>query len=262
MDAHPEAGSTPPEGGVADSAPAPLAVIFEDEHCLVVNKPVGMLTHPGGPLALSPSRPATVEDLVRRHLHPDNPAAAYVGTVHRLDRLVSGVMIWAKNPRAARRLASRFEARRVRKEYWAALELKSPRAAPKLAVEETWDDYLGRGKTPWIVEVVERGAAGSRRAVTRLRIDALAGLPAQTVFARLWPETGRTHQLRAQSAARGMPILGDADYGSTIGFTAGIALHARRLTLEHPTRKTLESWVAPLPEAWRAAAIIPPESLD
>ncbi len=244
-----------------DASITHLVVIDEDEHCLVVNKPVGILTHPSGPRARDADRPLTLEDLVRRHLRPDDPASAYVGTVHRLDKLVSGVMIWAKNARAARRLARHFETRQARKEYWAALDLSVSRTAINLCKEWIWDDTLARGAVPWRVEVVPSDIAGCQRAVTRGRVEEYAGLPIGLAFARLWPETGRTHQLRAQSAARGMPILGDVDYGSTTAFPAGIALHARRLTLPHPTRKTFESWVAPLPDAWRSAGIVLPETV-
>jgi len=85
-------------------------------------------------------------------------------------------------------------------------------------------------------------------------------LPAGTSWLCLWPETGRTHQLRAQAACRGRPILGDATYGATRPFPRGIALHARALTVRHPILRTTLTWVAPLPAAWETAGIALPES--
>src|SRR5215217_432331 len=110
---------------------APLSLLFEDAHCLAVAKPAGLLTQgrPGGE--------PTLEDAVRRHLDPGDPWSAYLGTVHRLDRPVSGVVLWAKTPRSARRLAAGFAAREAVKEYWAIVE----EAAAGPALEGTWDDW-------------------------------------------------------------------------------------------------------------------------
>src|SRR4051812_47677741 len=94
----------------------PLTILFEDAHCLATVKPGGELTQgtsAGGP---------TLEARVRRYLNPRDPASVYLGTVHRLDRPVSGVILWAKTLKAARRLAGQFAARQARKEYWAIVE--------------------------------------------------------------------------------------------------------------------------------------------
>src|SRR3982751_2969190 len=110
--------------------PAPaLRILFEDSHCLAVAKPAGVLTQRGA------SGEPTLEAEVRRHLRPDDPASAYVGTVHRLDRPVSGVILWAKTPKAARRWAEQFARREVRKEYWAIVEGDGSR----LGASGTWD---------------------------------------------------------------------------------------------------------------------------
>src|SRR4051794_29572097 len=91
----------------------PTTILFEDPHCLAVVKAAGVLTQ--GRAEGEPS----LEDAVRAYLRPDAPASAYVGTVPRLDRPVSGVVLWAKTPKAARRLAEQFARREARKEYWA-----------------------------------------------------------------------------------------------------------------------------------------------
>src|SRR5690349_21749918 len=190
-----------------------LTILFEDAHCLAVAKPAGLLTQG------VPRGEPTLEAAVRRHLRPDDPASAYLGTVHRLDRPVSGVVLWAKTPKAARRLAEQFGSRQAHKQYWAIVEGR-PGAARGL-----WDDWLcldaatGLGGS----QVCAPGRPRARRAVTRFALGEAEGLPPGCSWLRLWPETGRTHQLRVQAAHRGLPVLGDRLYGSAGAFPLGIA---------------------------------------
>ena len=224
---------------------APLAILHEDADCLAVVKPAGQFTQG----TWAPPGELTLEQAIRRHIDPEHPEAVYLGIVHRLDRPTSGVLIWAKTTRAARRLSAQFERRRVVKEYWALVA--SPIAAGDPALEpeardgsslgeETWCDWLTRTAQTGLARRVPPETPGSRRAVTRVCREAAGGLPAGVAWLRLWPETGRTHQLRAQAAARGMPILGDSEYGSTAPFGPphAIALHARSLQVRHPTLQT------------------------
>jgi 23S rRNA pseudouridine1911/1915/1917 synthase len=97
--------------------------------------------------------------------------------------------------------------------------------------------------------------------VTRVRREAAGGLPGGLAWLRLWPETGRTHQLRAQSAARGLPILGDVEYGSGMPFGVphAIALHARSLRIRHPSLQAPMTLLAPIPSAWRQIGFDPRE---
>ena len=228
----------------------PLVVLFEDPHCLAVVKPAGLLTQ--GTDAGDP----TLEAAVRRYLNPAAPHELYLGTVHRLDRPVSGVLVWARTPKAARRLADQFARRLARKEYWAIVE--GDVADP--GTDEVWDDWLERADGSGVVRATTPGTPGAQRAITRVRPghEPDARLPPGTCWLRLLPETGRTHQLRAQAAHRGLPIVGDGAYGAARPFPRGIALHARALTVEHPVRRTALTWVAPLPEAWGTAGIALP----
>jgi 23S rRNA pseudouridine1911/1915/1917 synthase len=234
---------------------APLVVLFEDSHCLAVVKPAGLLTQG------TPAGAPTLEAEVRRYLNPGDPGAAYVGTVHRLDRPVSGIVVWAKTPKAARRLAGQFAAQGVQKEYWAIVEHRAVPGAsdPAAEREEVWDDWLTWPDATGLVRAVAPNMPGARRAVTRVRRGLGARLPAGTAWLRLWPQTGRTHQLRAGAAGRGRAILGDRTYGATRDFPCGIALHARALAIEHPILRTPLVWVAPLPVLWAAAGIELPE---
>jgi 23S rRNA pseudouridine1911/1915/1917 synthase len=229
----------------------PLEVLYEDAHCLAVVKPAGVLTQPA-----APGGTASLEDRVRRYLDPARPEAVYLGTVHRLDRPVSGVIVWAKTAKAARRLARQFETRHARKHYWA---LVAGDAAAHLAATGTWDDALRAPDASGVAHAVARDTPGSRRARTRYAVGPARALPDGTTWLRLWPESGRTHQLRAQAAARGLAVVGDATYGSARPFPEGIALHARALRVDHPTRNVPIIWTAPLPAAWRAAGVDLPD---
>ncbi len=263
---------------------APLDILFEDPDCLAVVKPAGQFTQG----TWAPPGESTLEQAVRHHLDPDRPEAVYLGIVHRLDRPTSGVLIWAKTSRAARRLSAQFEGRRVRKEYWALVDCP-PRPPGDRAIdptrtvgpgdeetwrnhpppasrhplptgdEETWCDWLTRTGRTGRACLVPPDTPGARTAVTRVRREAAGMRPGDVLWLRLWPETGRTHQLRAQSAARGMPILGDSEYGSTapFGATHAIALHARSLEVRHPILQTPLMLVAPVPRAWGAYGIPP-----
>lgn len=222
-----------------------MNILYEDAHCLAVSKPGGLLTQ-----GVAGGEP-TLERAVRRHLRPDDPGGVYVGTVHRLDRVVSGVVLWAKTPKAARRLAHQFAGRVASKEYWAIV------SGALRATEGTWDDWLYEHETGLgVVQVCQAGTPRARRALTRFRQEMDAkGVPPGCVWLRLWPETGRTHQLRVQAGARGVPILGDRAYGSTESFPVGIALHARALTVQHPTLDRPIRFEAPLPEVWAERGI-------
>jgi 23S rRNA pseudouridine1911/1915/1917 synthase len=228
----------------------PLAILHEDADCLAVVKPAGQFTLG----TWAPPGEMTLEEAVRRHLDPDRPDSVYLGIVHRLDRPTSGVLIWAKTPKAARRLSIQFERRRAVKEYWALVQSASAGAIqPTEGGEETWSDWLTRPGQTGLVRIVPPGTPGARLAVTRACRGAAGGLPDGVAWLRLWPETGRTHQLRVQAAARGLPIIGDREYGSPFPFEPphAIALHARSLEVRHPITQTPMILVAPIPPSWR-----------
>lgn len=232
----------------------PLEVLFEDAHCLAVAKPAGLLTQP----AAGPGRfpYPSLEDAVRSYLSPSEPASVYLGTVHRLDRPVSGVIVWAKTPRAARRLARHFETRRAQKHYWALVE---GNAAERLPSSGLWEDWLTPPDRSGVVHVVPPDTPGARPAATRFAVGPATALPDGTSWLRLWPVSGRTHQLRAQAAVRGLPILGDLAYGAARPFPQGIALHARALRIGHPALDQEMTWTAPVPASWHEAGAVLPD---
>lgn len=222
-----------------------LRILFEDNHCIAVAKPAGLLTQ--GPSGV-PSLEALVKAYIKeKHAKPGN---VYLGVPHRLDRPVSGVVLFARNSKAADRLAEQFRERRVVKVYWGAAEgIVTPD-------ESVWEDWVRKVPDEARAEKAEAGAAGAKLAVLRYRVlQAIAG----GTLVEFQPQTGRMHQIRVQAAVRGHPLFGDVLYGSTQAFGPPadvprdriIALHARGLTFLHPLRYEPITLTAPLPAVWR-----------
>ena len=229
----------------------PLVVLYEDNHCLVVAKPAPLLTQ-----GVPPGIP-TLENLAKAYLKEryHKPGNVYLGIPHRLDRPVSGVLVFARNTKAAQRLAEQFQQRQVRKVYWALVEGE---VQPDAGV---WEDWLLKIKEESRTERVDAETPGARHA--RLRFRVLQRMENGTLL-EIEPETGRMHQIRVQAAGRGWPIRGDFAYGATQSFGPAtelprdrvIALHARSLTFLHPIRYEPLTLSAPLPPLWREAGII------
>jgi 23S rRNA pseudouridine1911/1915/1917 synthase len=211
-------------------------VLFCDNHLLVVCKPAGVpvqADRTGDPDLLT-----GLKHYIQQRF--DKPGSAYLGLVHRLDRPVSGVMVFARTSKAAGRLSAQFRQASTGKKYAAVVtgivagrglchdflikECQTVRVVPAdypkaLAAELAWSSVAARG------------------GLSLLDIDL---------------KTGRPHQIRVQLASRGMPILGDLRYGSPREFDGrNLALHCYSLCLEHPVQKTQLRFTAPPPAAWR-----------
>lgn len=217
------------------------SVLYEDNHLLVVAKPPGLAVMRGTRTQESVHRWAQ-EYLSRKYGKPGN---VYVGIVHRLDKPVSGVVILARTSKAAKRLSEQFRSGSVEKVYWAVVEGIFP------GRQGTLHDWLKKDCREGRVQVFEEPVSGARLAVLQyLRRGVAQGL----TWLEIRPQTGRTHQLRAQLAHRGHPIYGDIKYGSRHVFDHAIALHARSITIQHPVRREPVTFVAELPSAWRRFA--------
>jgi 23S rRNA pseudouridine1911/1915/1917 synthase len=227
----------------------PLVILYEDNHCLAVVKPAPLLTQ-GVPPGI-PTLEALVKAYIKDRYH--KAGNVYLGIPHRLDRPVSGVVVFARNTKAARRLAEQFQERRVRKVYWAVVE------GDVQPVEGLWEDWLLKLPEEARTERVTPEAPGARRAVLRYR--RLRDGPDWTLL-EIEPETGRMHQIRVQASVRGWPVRGDVLYGSQQPFGPPaelprdrvIALHARSLTFLHPIRYEPITVTAPVPDTWREFA--------
>jgi 23S rRNA pseudouridine1911/1915/1917 synthase len=220
----------------------PVEILYEDNHCLAVNKPAGLLSQ--GDETGDPSLVSWAKDDLKARYH--KPGNVYVGLVHRLDRPTSGVVLLARTSKAASRLAEQFRSGQVIKVYWAIVEGEP--AEP----EGQWLDLLEKDRRANRVRVREEEDGAGREARVEYRILRRGG-----GFSKLEmrPTTGRSHQLRVQLAERGLPIVGDRKYGAATVLEAEdghrrVALHARELTFRHPTRGEAISIVAPVPADW------------
>jgi 23S rRNA pseudouridine1911/1915/1917 synthase len=177
------------------------------------------------------------------------PGNVFVGLVHRLDRPTSGALLLARTSKAAGRLAAQFRAGTVEKIYWAIVEGTVPEEAG------AWSDTLWKDERQNIVRVVPSGTARGKDSGLAFRV--LGRRQGRTVL-ELRPWTGRSHQLRVQLAARGFPIVGDRKYGARSLLRAldgklRVALHARSLTFNHPTRGEAIAVLAPVAADWPAS---------
>lgn len=225
-------------------------ILYEEGPCLGVLKPSGLLTQAPPPIDSLESR---IKQFLKVRDH--KPGRVYLGVPHRLDRPVSGVMVFAKHVRAARRLAEQFQGRTVDKRYWALV------AGCVVEDAGTWADHLRKVPNEPRVEVSSPSAAGARRAVLHFRVLERGKLPLseQAVsWLEINLETGRMHQIRVQASSRGFAVLGDRQYGSAWDFgppatderQRAIALHACRLTFRHPMSRDTVTLEAPPPAPW------------
>ena len=224
-------------------------VLFEDNHLLAVDKPAGWPSAHAGV-----DTPDTVDQLAKSYLREKyrKPGNVFLGVVHRLDRPVTGCLLFARTSKAAARLSEQFRENAVEKEYWAVAELPARVDWPPAG---TLSDSLYHDDAARRVLVVPDSHPGAKVARLHYEIRARVGDSAWLV---LRPQTGRKHQLRVQLAARGAVIYGDAKYGSRHSLGHAIALHARHVQFLHPTRGETVSLTAPLPAHWRGrfAALI------
>ena len=242
-----------PEPAPSHLAPEPLAlnIIFEDRDILVLNKPPGLVVHPG-----AGHRSGTLLNALLHHC-PELKEIGEVsrpGLVHRLDKDTSGLLVVAKTALAHQALVGQFAARETKKQYLALVWGRLPEP------EGIIDKEIGRHPT-----ARQRMSVHARRgkaAVTRWRVR--REFPGPMTLVELSPETGRTHQLRVHLASEGHPVLGDATYGGGVSRLAGAPklmglkplvhrqlLHAWKLTVTHPRTGERMSWEAPLPEDFR-----------
>ena len=240
-----------------------VEVLFERNGVLAINKPAGLPTQAPWDIesAESQIRQQNFHRLFEEALasgetrHP----GGFLGVPHRLDRAVSGVMLLALTPRAARQLSRQFERRQIKKTYVAIVE--STEALPVSEEPFIWRDAIRKVSGEPRVEVVKTHDSHAKPAFTKGFV--LVSSKDRCVL-KLHPETGRMHQLRIQAACRGMPIVDDALYGNTAIKDIStirhkpIALHAWSIEYDDPENKQRVAAHAPVPETslwmyWRDA---------
>ena len=218
-----------------------IPILYEDNHCLALDKPAGLLSQgdaTGEPSLLDLAR----DDLKRRYAKPGN---VFVGLVHRLDRPVSGVILLAKTSKGASRLSEQFRTRSTGKTYLAVVE-GSP-----ADMEGEWIDRLVKDPQTNTVRVVAGNSDGNLASLHYRLIETCGNVS----LIELKPMTGRGHQLRVQLASRGLPIVGDRKYGAKGVLKAvdggnRIALHASELSFNPPTRSERVLVHSELPADW------------
>ena len=204
-----------------------ISVLFEDAHIIVVEKPPFLVCE-------STAKKDGLADIL------EEQTGGYIGIVHRLDRGVGGVMVYAKTPPAAAKLSAAVQARELRKEYLAVVRGNLNPENGEMR------DLLFHDRRQNKTFVVERQRAGVKEAL--LEYDTIEHLTTargeECSLVHVLLHTGRTHQIRVQFASRGHTLLGDGKYGAR-GDNRQIALFATRLAFSHPiTRKNMEFQIA------------------
>lgn len=218
-----------------------MTVVYEDNHLIIVNKAASEIVQGDktGDMPLSESLKLYLKEKYGK------PGNVFLGVVHRLDRPVSGLVIFAKTSKALARLNTMLAQGEVKKTYWAIVTARPPQEEGELT------HYLVRNEQQNKSYAYDRERPGSKLAILHYRLIATTD--------RYWLlevdlKTGRHHQIRCQLAKMGCPIKGDLKYGAPRSNPDGsISLHARRIRFVHPVSKQPIDLTAPVPNvgAWR-----------
>lgn len=216
-------------------------VFFEDNHLLVLYKPAGLR------MQRDASGKPNLIDLAKAWIKARHakPGRVFVGMVQRLDAPVAGVVVLARTSKAASRLSEQIRRGSVQKTYLAVVQGRPPEPGARLE-----DGLVRQGRFSRVVPLNRPGSRTARLGYRLLEQDRRHSLLEVAL------ETGRRHQIRAQLAHLGCPILGDRSYGASRSLPHGcIALLARRFSLTHPTRKIPLRFESPFPAGWPWPAI-------
>lgn len=213
-----------------------MTVLYEDNHLIIINKSGSEIVQSDktGDVSLEDSLKLWIKEKYHK------PGNVFLGVAHRLDRPVSGVVVFARTSKALTRLNEMFRNGEVHKTYLAIVK-NAPRQP-----EGTLEQYLVRNEQQNKSYVYDRERPGAKKAILHYR---LVGRSDRYCLLEVDLKTGRHHQIRCQLAAMGCPIKGDLKYGfprSNPG--GGISLHARKVSFVHPVSKELIEVTAPFPE--------------
>lgn len=213
-----------------------MNILYEDNHIIIVNKASSEIVQGDktGDMPLSEMVKAYIKEKYNK------PGAVFLGVVHRLDRPVSGVVVFARTSKALERLNAMFrEGGRIKKTYWALVKNRPANPEGELV------HYLVRNEQQNKSYAYDTERSGAKRSVLTYR---LLGSMENYHLLEVNLQTGRHHQIRCQLAKMGSPIKGDIKYGAQRTNADGsICLHARRIRFEHPVSKLMIDVVAPVP---------------
>ena len=218
-----------------------MTVVYEDNHIIIVNKTASEIVQ-GDKTGDTPLSETVKQYLKEKYQKPGN---VFIGVTHRLDRPVSGLVVFAKTSKALSRLNEMFKNSEVRKTYWAVVK-NSPRQQ-----EGELLNYLVRNEKQNKSYAYDKEVAGSKKAILHYR---LIGKSQNYYLLEIDLKTGRHHQIRCQLANIGCPIKGDLKYGARRSNPDGsISLLARKIEFVHPVSKEKIYAEAPLPDdrLWR-----------
>lgn len=220
-----------------------LEILYEDNEIIVVKKPVGMESQ-----ASSSFVPDMVSE-IKKYIHNLSPKSGepYVGVIHRLDKPVGGVMVYAKTSKAAAALSAQIQAHQMRKLY------KAVACGRIVDNVDNFVDYMLKDRKNNLSKIVEKGIIGAKRAELRYRVVDKVEKPEPLVLVEVELFTGRHHQIRVQFAAHGLPLWGDSRYnpafaqkerGGQRDVQESVALWAWKLVFFHPTTGEAMSFTA------------------
>ena len=213
-----------------------LNIFYEDQELIVVKKPVGMEsqeTHSFSPDLVSE---------IKKHIHhlSTKKEEPYVGVIHRLDKPVGGIIVYAKTKEAASLLSRQVKENQMQKMYMAVV------CGKPVDNVDNFVDYLLKDTGKNMSRIVEKGISGAKRAELRYQVVDTFKEEELLTLVKIWLITGRHHQIRVQFAGRGLPLWGDHRYNSKFAGQKSIALSACELSFLHPkTKKPLTFQMEP-----------------
>jgi 23S rRNA pseudouridine1911/1915/1917 synthase len=213
-----------------------LEVLYEDNHIIAVNK------RPSDIVQGDKTGDTPLSDFVKQYVKEkyDKPGEVFIGTVHRIDRPVSGIVLFARTSKALARLNQMFQSKEIQKTYWAVVKNKPPRESGTLI------HYLKKNEAKNMSKAFENEQQGALRSELDYKLICSSD---NYHLLEITPHTGRHHQIRVQLASMGCPIKGDLKYGfNRSNKDASIHLHARKIEFIHPVKKEPVVIVAPPPD--------------
>jgi len=213
-----------------------LEILYEDNHLIAINKPAGFLVQPDTTGDIS------LEDLVKEYIRVkyDKPGDVFLGVTHRIDRPVSGVVLFAKTTKALTRINQMFKENKIKKTYWAIVKNKPAQE------KATLEHYIFRDTKRNVSRASEKEVPNSKKAILSYSIIAASD---NYFLLAIDLKTGRHHQIRCQLAKIACPIKGDLKYGfPRSNSDGGISLHSRQMIFEHPVKKEQITIIAPTPK--------------
>lgn len=209
-----------------------INVVYEDNHIIVVEKPVNI------PVQADDSKDLDFLSMIKKYIKDkyNKPGNVYVGLVHRLDRPVGGIMVFAKTSKAASRLSEQVRLNKIKKVYHAVIEGKPLK-------EGHLEDYLLKDSKTNTTKV---NKSGKLSILDYKLISTVENLSLVKVFLK----TGRSHQIRVQFSSRNLPLYGDQRYNKNAKVGQQIALYATSLSFEHPTTKENLTFELELPNKY------------